>query len=87
MLWLNIASSSPYKLSQMYVQHIWSGDELYYQKIFLCFYQTNISLQNVVAWTNLGTLYLKKDNIEVRVIFFFSCTFFLFEHLLEHFDF
>ena len=28
----------------------------------------NISLQNVVAWTNLGTLYLKKDNIEVCVI-------------------
>lgn len=31
----------------------------------------NILLQNVVAWTNLGTLYLKKDNIEVCVIIFF----------------
>lgn len=35
----------------------------------------NISLQNVVAWTNLGTLYLKKDNIEVCVINFLMCSF------------
>lgn len=39
----------------------------------------HIRLQNVVAWTNLGALYLKKDNIEVCVCDQFSSyIFFLF---------
>lgn len=41
----------------------------FYGKLFcseLLFIDLNIFvLQNVVAWTNLGTLYLKKENIEV----------------------
>lgn len=39
-----------------------------------------MSLQNVVAWTNLGSLYLKKENIEVCDYLVYATYFFCFYH-------
>lgn len=47
--------------------------------MYVFFFLIYTLLQNVVAWTNLGTLYLKKENIEVghqlSSLFTFFCSY------------